>query len=977
MSSTDGASDDDRDLETEAIDMDEDQISPITLEAIATLRGSLEANPIQYELHTQLIALLKDAAMLEELRRAREAMSAAFPLTEELWTEWIEDESNMAASEDEKKHVLSLYERATSDYLSINIWKSYVDYAIQEYTESAEYPDNDRVVDIASLRSIFRKADKATGYHFSQGHVVWDAQRDFELQWLSVKDPVMPDDVNRVKTMFMERIAIPHATLEDTFSSLSSFTSKYDGDNYEETMVKYNKIASTTRTQLSKLEPFEEQLVSTSNSLDAFNRYLEFELHYNRGQLLRITTLFERALAIHCLVPGLWNDFVTFLMTTNLQKKSRGLEPSDVLNIAKRSVRNCPWSGDLWENRIVLLDMYEKPLEEFDATLASAMSDTTLSSSPQELSKVLMAQCSYKFRHASKDEEGRKQVRDVFEHALTAITAVGGDPYCKLERLWIELESRTLGDHDKARHLWKSIEDKQGALSDFWMAQADMERRLNNISGARKVFVRACSVATTLDWPERVLDAWLKFEQETGDLITYKDALARTRAAMKSVEALRAQAAQVETGHMDSATYQSEQLAPDADPGITESSEPVPSTTSTKRKLDLQDEEQDRAPKVSKVDNEQDKHTTEAKVATKKQTTPSKPKAPLDISHGRHEDTCFVANFPDDMTEKRLKELFQEYGTVLRCTMPGPRNGELKKRSFAYVQFASAEEAHAALALDGRDVGQRRGLSVKISDTSRKTRGTTGPPMPTVSRHEVHISGISNELKEDELSKLMSLYAVPTSVYIQRIAQSKGTPWANVKFDTEKDADAALALNGTSFHGKELSVQRRRFQNHAKEGDGQNLSRKERRKFLAIQREQEAQGGDRDVVQGDSDGAHPVGEANEQKVASTKFGEKGVARANVEVLQRPQVMPPPRFAPLSRRPARALVPRAIKKSVAPDTTSTTATTSSTRSADAKESGESSTKESTTTQAAPKSNADFRQMVLAKQLQAAKMKEQSE
>jgi hypothetical protein len=35
----------------------------------------------------------------------------------ELWIEWIEDESNMATSEDEKKHVLDLYERATSDYL--------------------------------------------------------------------------------------------------------------------------------------------------------------------------------------------------------------------------------------------------------------------------------------------------------------------------------------------------------------------------------------------------------------------------------------------------------------------------------------------------------------------------------------------------------------------------------------------------------------------------------------------------------------------------------------------------------------------------------------------------------------------------------------------------------------------------------------------------------------------------------------------
>ena len=31
--------------------------------------------------------------------------------------EWIEDESNMAASEEEKKHILELYRRATSEYL--------------------------------------------------------------------------------------------------------------------------------------------------------------------------------------------------------------------------------------------------------------------------------------------------------------------------------------------------------------------------------------------------------------------------------------------------------------------------------------------------------------------------------------------------------------------------------------------------------------------------------------------------------------------------------------------------------------------------------------------------------------------------------------------------------------------------------------------------------------------------------------------
>ncbi|KAF9362178.1 Splicing factor, partial [Mortierella sp. NVP85] len=260
MSSKDGESVNEHELELEGMGMDEDVVSPETLEAIAALKASLEANPNQYEPHTQLIVLLKDAAMLEELRLAREAMSAAFPLSEELWIEWIEDESNMGTSEDEKKHVLDLYERATSDYLSINIWKSYVSYAIQEYTESVEYSDNDKVVDILFLRTLFRKADKATGHHVSQSHVLWDIQKDFELQQLSAQNPIKPEDVNKVKAMFLDRIAIPHSKLDETFSSLSSFISQYDGSDYESSMVQSNKIASATRSLLSKLEPFEDQL---------------------------------------------------------------------------------------------------------------------------------------------------------------------------------------------------------------------------------------------------------------------------------------------------------------------------------------------------------------------------------------------------------------------------------------------------------------------------------------------------------------------------------------------------------------------------------------------------------------------------------------------------------------------------------------------------------------------------------------------
>jgi hypothetical protein len=53
---------------------------------IGVLKASLHTNPSQYEIHTQLIASFKSAGMFEELRAAREAMSAIFPLSEGLFS---------------------------------------------------------------------------------------------------------------------------------------------------------------------------------------------------------------------------------------------------------------------------------------------------------------------------------------------------------------------------------------------------------------------------------------------------------------------------------------------------------------------------------------------------------------------------------------------------------------------------------------------------------------------------------------------------------------------------------------------------------------------------------------------------------------------------------------------------------------------------------------------------------------------------
>ncbi|KAG0266470.1 Splicing factor [Mortierella polycephala] len=940
MNNKDGLSESEDDFGMDVLDNSEDGPSPEILEAIATLKTSLKANPNQYEQHTQLIVLLKDAAMLEQLRDAREAMNTIYPLSEELWMDWIGDESNMAASEEEKKHVLELYERATSDYLSINIWKSYVEYATQEYIESAGLEASEIVVSKDHLRRIFQKADKYVGYHIPQSHVIWNAWMDFELQQLDAQKPTPPEDIGRVKAMYLGRIAIPHADQENTFSSLSSFISQYDNQDYEASMIQNNKIMSNTRKLLTEREKFEESLVSTGNSLEAFTSYLEFELRPERRHFQRTRTLFERALAVHCLIPSIWNDYVTFILSSNPHKKEFDLDPSEVLVVAQRSIRNCPWSGDLWENRFLLMEMYSKPEGQINAIFAGALTDLTLLANPQELSKVLVARCTYKFRKAARDEDGHNQVREAFQHALTVIEAAGGDPYCKLERLWIDIESNTLGDHEKARKL-----------------------RLDNAKGARQIFVRACNAAKHLDWPERVFEAWLMFEREQGTVINYKDALTRSRNAMKAVEAIRAK--QAESAYMTQpAAYDVVQPAAyDAAQSVASvvamenehmQSETQPEKASAKkRKGSFQSGEH--AAKVTKTDG-----------TTSKQSKMQERTIPPDISRGRHEDTCFVTNFPSTMTEKMMRELFQEFGTIRRCTIPA-RGG--KKTGIAYVQFTGPEEAHAALALDGRDVGERRGLSVKISDTTQASHGAGGAPLPKESRHELHVTGIANDVKQDELRKLVALFAEPLEVFVMRPKGPDIEPWANIKFSTEQDANAALALNGTAFQGKPLVVTRRVFKNARADASTEGLSRKERRKQAAEARlkegESHEQPGQKKAETKDNDdkdqdknmgtGKHDRSEGPSKDKASSKKTDTTKPAATLTSMQPRHVQARPAF---QRRPRTHQIPpkRAFIHASDAGTGEVSAVVQAGSEAPAP---------------APKSNADFRALMLSGALRSKK------
>jgi hypothetical protein len=76
-------------------------------------------SPFIYNKHIELIKLCRREGELENLRNARERMTETFPLDEDLWLEWIEDEIKFmnAESEEDRAKVESLFEKCVQDYM--------------------------------------------------------------------------------------------------------------------------------------------------------------------------------------------------------------------------------------------------------------------------------------------------------------------------------------------------------------------------------------------------------------------------------------------------------------------------------------------------------------------------------------------------------------------------------------------------------------------------------------------------------------------------------------------------------------------------------------------------------------------------------------------------------------------------------------------------------------------------------------------
>jgi hypothetical protein len=75
----------------------------------------------------QYLECLRNCKLHARLREAHERMRSLFPLSEHLWTEWVNDELSQVKDADDVDWIQALFAKATQDYLSVNLWCSYLE----------------------------------------------------------------------------------------------------------------------------------------------------------------------------------------------------------------------------------------------------------------------------------------------------------------------------------------------------------------------------------------------------------------------------------------------------------------------------------------------------------------------------------------------------------------------------------------------------------------------------------------------------------------------------------------------------------------------------------------------------------------------------------------------------------------------------------------------------------------------------------
>ncbi|ESO95367.1 hypothetical protein LOTGIDRAFT_188648 [Lottia gigantea] len=788
---------------------DDDGENDLALELIAQLREKINENPYLYDNHTEIIKLLKSSGELEKLREARENMSKYFPLTAELWLDWIKDEIRMIEDDfKDRDNIYQLFSRAVQDYQSVPLWLEYVQFAIGGMKDDGG---------ISKMRKIFEEAITVVGLHVTQGSMVWDAYRETENAVLagllpapgSIPTPEQEESFNvqnqRVSSLFKRQLAVPLLDMEQTYSEYKDWNGG-DLDIYTE--ESYQKSLA----HLEKLKPFEDSLVTAESPYwEEYQTYINFELKGDDPS--RIQCIFERSITENCLNPEAWLKYTKYL-DSKLKIKSV------ILPVYERAVRNCPWSCLLWQRYLLALERHNESGNKLkDVTAKALTSGFTLAS---EYSTIWSTYIDYLRRQINWSEDHTEQLelfRETIEKALENLTEYfgnDGDENGMMRQYWAVIEGKMCKNMTRAREIWNEIMGLgYGNQANMWLEYYKLERAYGDNKHCRKLLQKALNSVT--DWPESITQAYINFEREEGTLEDYDVAVGRCEAQLDRLTDRKAKAAEKE----EVATQQKKQVRNEKKAQkkfekktpkkevMTPPEKPAKKSPNNKRKLE---EPNSTTSSISKQDKADDfrvppppgykgEPPPNKKQKTEEETTTE------GVKHDPSKDdrTVFVSNLNFDINEDGIKEIFCKCGEISEIRLV--KNFHGKSKGYAYVEFIDELPVTKALELDRQPVHNRPMYVSRCEDRGGGKKKAEFRFSTDLEKNKLFIKNLPFTCTKDALTTIFSQHGKLKDVRIitYRSGQPKGL--AYVEYESEEDAkQAVLKTDGLQIGDHHIEV---------------------------------------------------------------------------------------------------------------------------------------------------------------------------
>jgi len=782
--------------------------------------------------HVKLIELLKQLKdeMPDELQRAREDYSEAFVINQDELKQWYEDLQTKEDGPEKVEWLKSFFEHNLDDNKTSWFYSLYMQFVVESYQNQAKNEINEVVYSLDKVKLILNEALRNTNYDFTKSHEIWNRFYEFSTQ-------VIDEDYSVLKNHYLERLGIPHKTLDETFSNFSSFVTKYNNDNYSKEMLEANKIYSQNKNSQWDIEFWEMERSNYEKPSQYWIDYMNFFASKPKKQrrIEPISALFERA--VHEKQQTDEQFYEIWIIYINVLYELQA--PEDLIfSTLKRFLRKYPDFEapyiELFSN-IPNIPFPEKAEETFEITKSRA--EFLIKSSSNRYYKDLIASlitCEYKLLMKGFETFVELLLDHINTFFIDSLEKCK-DAYHTVERLCISIMEE-LGEYETIRDYLRKLTSTFGTQAEIWLLSHEFEKKHGDYKAASKILFAAITRSEILDWPERIFEEAMAYERVHGSVESYRQLRAKIHKKSIEIRFIREQVVQ-ETKTVEEPVVVKEKSI--EEPEKRKAEEDLVKEEDSSKKQKLEQKTRDREHLTLSVQNIplgiseiqirkffkdcgqiRDLHLVEkdgqlnAKIefsddngANRALTKDHKKFHGSELrAFKAYKTTVWITNFPPSYDSKLIEKIFAKIGPVASVRFPSLKFNS--QRRFCYVEYLDSKDATKSVAeLNDKEVEGYK-LVVKISDPESKTARAGA----VEEGRELYVSKLDFfRVTVEKVKQLFGKYGnvervnLPLSKH-NKEQRKKHDGYGFVTFSTPEEAQAALELNLVTLEGRTIEV---------------------------------------------------------------------------------------------------------------------------------------------------------------------------